>query len=138
MFCSCQSSIGTCQIPDIDGQDLGTTSVESYVHDDEHSRLGLLKRWRPRNHLDLPRLLQISFEAILLGRKQHNQRYTKHPTIPKFLSETTTMLLDTSNSLWVDFCRSSKETANKNLESWQELCRCVLKDQGDSMAGSVV
>ena len=42
----------------------------------------------------LPKLLEITFEDILPGRQQHNWRYTKqwkHPTILKFLAETTTM-----------------------------------------------
>ena len=46
--------------------------------------------------------------------KQHDQRYTKHPTILKFLSETTTMPSNTSKHLWVDFCRSSEETEREN------------------------
>ena len=66
------------------------------------------------NHVVLPELLEITFEAILPGRQQHDQRYTKHPTILKFLAEITTMLLDTSKRLRVDFCRSSEETKREN------------------------
>ena len=79
----------------IAGPNLGTTSIEGYVHGDVPIRLGSLKRW-PMNHPDLPELLEIAFEAILPGTKQHGQRYAKHPTILKFLAETTTMPSDTS------------------------------------------
>ena len=48
-------------------------------------RLGLLKRWLPINHRKLPELLKIEFEAILPGRKQHDQRYIQHLIIRIFL-----------------------------------------------------
>ena len=100
----------------IAGPDLGTTSIEGYVHGDVPIRLGLLKRWLPINHPDLPELLELAFEAILPGRKQHNQRYTKHPTILKFLAMTTTMPLDTSKRLLVDFCGTCEEPVHENHE----------------------
>ena len=100
----------------ITGPDLGTTSIEGYVHGDVPIRLGSLKRWLPIKHPDLPELLEIAFEAILPGRKPHNQRYTKHPTILKFLTETTTMPSDTSKRLRVDFCGTSEELVHENHE----------------------
>ena len=39
-------------------------------------------------------LLYILFNAILQGRKQHQQRFTKHPTIIKFLAKTPRTLFD--------------------------------------------
>ena len=75
--------------------------VKGYVHGDEQIRLGCLNRWLPMNHAVFPELLEIAFEAILPRRQQHNQRYTKHHSILKFLAETTTM--DTSERLRVDF-----------------------------------
>ena len=47
-----------------------------------------LKRWLPMNHRELPELLEIEFEAILPGRKQHDQRNKQHPIIRNFLDET--------------------------------------------------
>ena len=66
------------------------------------------------NHADLPELLEITFEAIFPGRQQHNPRYRKHPTIPKFLAETTTMPSHTSKRLLADFCGSSEEADCEN------------------------
>ena len=48
------------------------------LHGNANIRLGSLKRWLPMNHLELPELLEIKFEAILPGRNQHDQRYTPH------------------------------------------------------------
>ena len=69
------------------------------MHGDEHVCLCFLKSWLPMNNAVLPKLLEITFEVIFPGRQQHDQRYTKHPTVVKFLSETTTMPLDTSKHL---------------------------------------
>ena len=66
--------------------DLGMTLVEGYVHSDANILFGSLKRWLPKNHWELPELLEIEFEAILPGRKQLDQRYTKHPVIRKNFS----------------------------------------------------
>ena len=49
----------------IAGLELGTTSIEGYVHGDVPIWLGLLKLWLPINHPDLPELLDIVFEVIL-------------------------------------------------------------------------
>ena len=62
------------------------------------------------------KVLEISFEAILPGIKQLDQQYPKHPTIPKFLAETTTMPSDTGKRLRVDFCGFSEEAAHENHE----------------------
>ena len=45
-----------------------------YVDGDENIRLILLKHWLPINHPDLHELLEISFEAMLQGRNQDDQR----------------------------------------------------------------
>ena len=74
--------------------DFGSVFVEGYVHGYEHIRLGSLKHLLPMN-AGLPELLDITFEGILPGRQQHNQRYTKHPTILKFLAETSSDNHDT-------------------------------------------
>ena len=58
------------------------------LHGNANIRLGLLKRWLPMNHQELPELLEIEFEAILPGRNEHDQRYTQHPIIRNFLDET--------------------------------------------------
>ena len=63
------------------GLDLESISVLGSVHGDEHILLGSLKLWLPMNHLDLPKLLEITLEVILPGRQQHNQRDTKHPNM---------------------------------------------------------
>ena len=61
--------------------------VESYKNGNANILLGLLKRWLPINRQELSELLEIEFEAILPGRKQHDQRYTQHPNIQNFLDE---------------------------------------------------
>ena len=62
----------------------------------------------------MPCSLEITFEVILPERQQHDQRYTKHSTVLKFLAETTTMPSETNKRLRVNFCRSSKETKREN------------------------
>ena len=76
-----------CKLPhlQIAGR-LGNDLVEGYVHSDANILFGSLKRWLPKNHWELPELLEIEFEAILPGRKQLDQRYTKHPVIRKNFS----------------------------------------------------
>ena len=80
---------------------------------------------------------------ILPRKHQNDKRYKYHPTILKFLSETTT---DTCKWLQEDFCFSSEEKAHNNLEeaTWNLLARVrlcagrnfadVLKDQGERQA----
>ena len=70
------------------GQDSRSILVKNYVHGYEHILLGSLKSRLPINHDNLPKLLEITFKVILQGRQQHNQWYTKDPTILKFLAET--------------------------------------------------
>ena len=85
---------------DFAGLDLGSISVEDYAHGYEHVQLDFLKCLLPMNHAILSKLLEITFEANLPGRQQHDQRYAKHPTNLKFLAETITMPLDTNKRLW--------------------------------------
>ena len=108
------ASVITFACSDFARPDSGSISIEGYVHGNEHICLGSLKRWLPMNHTDIPKLLEITFEAIFLGRQQHDQRYTKHPTILKFLAETTTIQSDTSKRLRVDFYGSSEEPYREN------------------------
>ena len=69
-----QSSIGTCQnLEDLLHSRVNSISVEGYVHGDEYVLLDYLKHWLPMNHSDHPELLEIAFEAISPGRKQHQQ-----------------------------------------------------------------
>ena len=68
----------------ISRSDLGMTLVEGYVHGDANIRLGSLKRWLPMNHQKLSELLEIEFEAMLPGRKQHDQRYSRIHTAPDY------------------------------------------------------
>ena len=110
------TTVITFACADMFGPDLGTTSIEGYVHGDKNIRLDSLKLWLPINCPDLSELLAISFEAMVPGRNQHDQLYTKHPIIQKFLAETTTTPSDTSKRLRVDFCGSIKERAHDNLE----------------------
>ena len=140
------ASVITFACSHIDGPD-SITSVEGYVHSDENIQLGSLRRWLPINHSELPELVDISFEAILPGRNEQDQQYTKHPTILKFLAETTTTPSDTSKRLRVDFCGSSGEPEDANLErgkTWFLRARVrvsagwnfadVLKDHEDRQA----
>ena len=82
------ASVITFACSHISRSDFEMTLIEGYVHGDANIRLGSLKRWLPMNHLELPELLEIKFEAILPGRNQHDQRYTQHPIIRNFLDET--------------------------------------------------
>ena len=76
-----------CSHRDISRTDLGITLIEGCVHGNANIRLQIFKRWLPMNHRELPKLLEMEFEAILPGRKQHDQRYTQHPIIRNFLDE---------------------------------------------------
>ena len=67
------ASVITFACSHISRSDFEMTLIEGYVHGDANIRLGSLKRWLPMNHRELPELLEIEFEAILPGRKQHNQ-----------------------------------------------------------------
>ena len=82
------ASVITFACSHISRSDFEMTLIEGYVHGDANIRLGSLKRWLPMNHRELPELLEIEFEAILPGRKQHDQRNKQHPIIRNFLDET--------------------------------------------------
>ena len=68
------------------------------------------------NHLELPELLEIEFEAILPGRNQHDQRYTQHPIIRNFLDETVREWSVDGKRIRVDYVGNSEEPAHKNHE----------------------
>ena len=92
------------------------TLIEGYVHGDANIRLGSLKRWLPMNHRELPELLEIEFEAILPGRKQHDQRNKQHPIIRNFLDETVREWSVDGKRIRVDYVGNSEEPAHKNHE----------------------
>ena len=75
-----------------------------------------LKRWLPMNHRELPELLEIEFEAILPGRKQHDQRNKQHPIIRNFLDETVREWSVDGKRIWVVYVGNSKEPSHKNHE----------------------
>ena len=97
MVFSCQSSIRTCQILKGMCWIPGKTDRKNawalllslllhapttpdrigYVHGSANIRLGSLKCWLPMNYQKLPELLEIEFEAMLPGRKKHDQRYSR-------------------------------------------------------------
>ena len=68
------ASVITLAHSHISRSDLGMISVKGYVHGDANILLCSLKHWLPMYHQELPELLDIEFEAILPGRKQHNPR----------------------------------------------------------------
>ena len=82
------ASVITFACSHISRLDLGMILIEGYVHGYANILFGSLKRWLPMNHRELPELLEIEFEAILPGRKQHDQRNKQHPIIRNFLDET--------------------------------------------------
>ena len=83
------SVIYFCICSHISRSDLGKTLVEGYVHTNANIWLGSLRHWLPMNHQELPELLEIEFEVILPGRKQHDQWYTKHLIFRNFLGDDT-------------------------------------------------
>ena len=66
------------------------------------------------NHRELPELselLEIEFEAILPGRKQHDQRNKQHPIIRNFLDETVRERSVDGKWIRVDYVGKSEEPA---------------------------
>ena len=74
------SRLITFACSDFAGPDSGPILVEGYVHGNEPIRLGSLKRGLPMNHAALPKLLEITFEAI----SEHNSTTDDTESIPPF------------------------------------------------------
>ena len=91
-----------------------TISVQGFVHGNGKIGECSLKQWLPTNHI--PELKEITFEAVHPGHGQLDPRYRKHPTIKKFLDETSLEPSVVGNRLRFDFYGSSAEVQRPHLE----------------------
>ena len=91
-----------------------TISVEGFVHGNGKIGECSLKQWLPMNHI--PELKAIDFEAVHPGNGQLDPRYRKHPTIKKFLDETSLGPSVHGKRLRFDFYGSSAEPERAHHE----------------------
>ena len=102
----------TCS--DLSGTEPRTFSVEGFIHGCREIGGCSLNQWLPMNHI--PELKAIDFEPVYPGHGQLDPRYRKHPTIQKFLAETSLEPSVDGKGLRFDFHGSSAEPKRPHLE----------------------